>query len=76
MLCLGARAVQTLIAPDFKVSRQRGEFVSLPVADYVVATVHPSSLLRGDPNMREAAIERFVADLKKVGAALRPLDHD
>ncbi len=73
VLCLGARAAQTLIAPSFKVSQQRGEFISSPVADYVLATVQPSSLLRGDPSMREAAIERFVADLKKVGAAMRRL---
>jgi uracil-DNA glycosylase len=76
VLCLGAHAAQTLIAPGFKVSRQRGEFVPSPLAERILATVHPSSLLRGDPEMREAAIHRFVADLKKVDVAMRRLHRD
>ena len=71
LVCLGATAAQALIAPSFRVSRQRGAFVASPLAPYVLATVHPSALLRGDPEQREAEIARFVADLKKAAAALK-----
>src|SRR5205085_11448923 len=46
IVCLGATAAQTLIGKDFKVSRQRGEFVASTLAPKVIATVHPSSILR------------------------------
>ncbi len=71
LVCLGATAAQALIGPSFRVSRERGEFVASPLAPYVLATVHPSSLLRGDPEQRQAEIARFVADLKKAAAALK-----
>ena len=71
LVCLGATAAQALIGPSFRVSRERGTFVASPLAPYVLATVHPSSLLRGDPEQREAEIAHFVADLKKAAAALK-----
>ena len=66
LVCLGATAAQALLGRQFRVSRQRGEFVESPLADRVTATVHPSSILRGDPDDRDAAMEAFVEDLKKV----------
>jgi DNA polymerase len=73
LVCLGATAAQTLIGPDFRVSRQRGEFIPSPLAPHLLATVHPSALLRGDPASRDAEIGRFVAELKIVATTLRAL---
>ena len=71
LVCLGATAAQALIDPAFRVTRQRGEFVSSEMAPHVMATVHPSALLRGEPVTRESEIARFVEDLRKAAAALR-----
>src|SRR5712671_7152073 len=46
IVCLGATAAQALLGTSFRVSRQRGEFVRSALAPLVIATVHPSSLLR------------------------------
>jgi uracil-DNA glycosylase len=72
LVCLGATAAQALLGRSFKVSRQRGEFVVSPLAPRVLATVHPSSLLRApDDETRRRETEKFVQDLKKVARALR-----
>jgi uracil-DNA glycosylase family protein len=72
LVCLGATAAQALLGRSFKVSRERGRFVESPLAPRVIATVHPSSLLRApDEATRRAETARFVADLKKVAAAIR-----
>ena len=64
IVCLGATAAQSLLGPGFRVTQQRGELVSSPFAARVVATVHPSSLLRApDDETREREMVRFVADL-------------
>ncbi len=70
IVCLGATAAQALLGADFRVTRQRGAFVASALAPHVLATVHPSALLRGDPGMREAETARFVADLKVAARAL------
>jgi DNA polymerase len=64
LVCLGATAAQALLGKDFRVSRQRGELVDSPLAENTIATVHPSSILRGDN--RELEFEEFVRDLKVV----------
>src|ERR671936_74342 len=71
LVCLGATAAQALLGRQFRVSRQRGEFVESPLAERVTATVHPSSILRGDPEDREAAMDEFVKDLEGVARELR-----
>lgn len=71
ILCLGATAAQALLGADFRVTRQRGTFVPSALAPRVMATVHPSALLRAEPEEREAEIERFVADLKVAAKALK-----
>jgi DNA polymerase len=72
LVCLGATAAQALLGRAFRVSRQRGEFVVSPLAPRVLATVHPSSLLRApDEETRRTETARFVEDLKKVARALR-----
>jgi uracil-DNA glycosylase len=66
LVCLGAVAAQALLGREFRVSRQRGEWVESPLAERATATVHPSSILRVDRDQREGAMDAFVADLKRV----------
>jgi uracil-DNA glycosylase len=75
LVCLGATAAQALLGRSFKISRQRGQFVVSPLAPRVLATVHPSSLLRApDAETRRRETDRFVQDLKKVARVLeRPV---
>jgi uracil-DNA glycosylase len=63
---LGATAAQALLGKDFKVSVMRGQFVDSDLAEHVIATVHPSSILRGDPATREREFAAFVADLSQI----------
>jgi uracil-DNA glycosylase len=71
LVCLGATAAQALLGKSFKVSKQRGEFVESSLAPLVMATVHPSSILRApDDESRRTEIEHFVADLKKLAREL------
>ena len=65
IVLLGATAAQSVMGPAFRVSKQRGEVLSSPFGIPVVATVHPSSILRAtDDESREAAMSSFVADLR------------
>jgi uracil-DNA glycosylase len=66
LVCLGATAAQALLGRDFRVSRQRGEPVDSELAEHVVATVHPSSILRADEETREREYQAFVGDLETV----------
>jgi len=72
IVCLGATAAQALLGPGFRVTAHRGEFVESPLAPVVLATVHPSSLLRTpDDETRHRETRRFIADLRKVQRALK-----
>jgi DNA polymerase len=74
IVCLGATAAKAILGPSFRVTQQRGEllpspFAKLrsPLAQMVMATVHPSSLLRApDAETRRKETARFVADLERV----------
>ena len=67
IVCLGATAGQALFGNRFSVTRERGRFLASRHAPFVLATLHPSALLRiREPGERHAAFERFVADLKRV----------
>jgi uracil-DNA glycosylase len=67
IVCLGATAAQALLGSKFRLTRQRGEAFDHPWGPRVVATIHPSAILRApDPEQRHAEYSRFVADLKKV----------
>ena len=67
-----APSAQALLGKGFSVLRQRGEVLKSAVAPRVMATVHPSSLLRarGDEE-RHAQMARFVEDLKKAALAIQ-----
>ena len=72
LVCLGATAAQALLGRQFKVTAHRGELVPSSLAPVVLATVHPSSLLRErDDETRHREIGRFVDDLRKVARTLR-----
>jgi DNA polymerase len=65
IVCLGATAAQALLGKTFSVSRQRGEAVKSDLAPNVLATVHPSSLLRiKDEGERHREMKHFVEDIK------------
>ena len=71
VVCLGSTAAQTLLGRQFRVTRDRGVWVDSDVAPHVLATIHPSAILRApDDETRRAEMTRFVADLKTVAAAL------
>jgi uracil-DNA glycosylase family protein len=71
IVALGATAAQTLLGRDFRVTQRRGEFIPSPSGKRVLATVHPSSILRApDDRTRQKETERFVEDLKKVAALI------
>ena len=72
IVALGATAAQSLIGPQFRVTKQRGEFLESALAPYVMATVHPSSILRApDDETRRLEYRRFVDDLKKLARVLK-----
>ena len=72
IVCLGATAAQALLGKHFKVSQRRGELVPSTIAPYVMATVHPSSVLRApDDETRRAEIQRFIQDMKGVAQVIR-----
>ncbi len=59
LICLGAVAAQTIIAPDFRISRQRGQWIER--GEYrIMATYHPAALLR-DPGKKREAWQDFQA---------------
>jgi len=65
IVLLGATAAHAVMGPAFRVSKQRGEVLNSPAGVPVVATVHPSSILRAaDNESREAAMSSFIADLR------------
>ncbi len=74
IVCLGATAAQSLLGAAFRVSAQRGQEVRLPSSvaldvepePIVVATVHPSAVLRDRSDGRDEAYRLFVDDLRSV----------
>lgn len=70
VVALGATAAQALLGPGFRVTRERGKLHTSPLAPRVIATVHPSSILRS-PDDREAEMAAFVKDLRIVAKLMR-----
>src|SRR5688572_13949972 len=72
IVALGATAAQALLGAHFRVTKQRGEFIPSTLAPYVMATVHPSSILRApDDETRELESRRFIDDLKKLSKVIK-----
>jgi DNA polymerase len=70
LVCLGATAAQALLGRQFRVTRERGKPVESELAEHVLATIHPSAILRADPASREQEYAAFLADLKVVSKLL------
>src|SRR4051794_4039334 len=70
LVLLGATAAQTLLGRQFRVTQSRGKVLESELAEVVTATVHPSSILRGEPSEREANFAAFVDDLRVVAQLL------
>lgn len=72
LVLLGATAAQALLGRDFRVSLQRGQFIERPGLPLMMATVHPSSILRApDDETREIERQAFVGDLRRVAQRLK-----
>jgi len=71
VVAMGATAAQTIFGPSFRVTRERGKVLSSKLAPRVLATVHPSSLLRQpDEASREREYKHFVSDLRAAVRAV------
>jgi uracil-DNA glycosylase len=76
LVCLGATAAQAVIGRDFRVTKQRGEMLESELARYVMATVHPSSILRLADSDRTEGMKMFVDDLRGVAEALAQFESE
>jgi DNA polymerase len=71
LVCLGATAAQALLGRQFRVTQQRGKLLESPIAPHVLATVHPSSILRApDSETRHRELELLVRDLRVAAQAM------
>jgi DNA polymerase len=71
LVCLGATAGQALLGKQFRVTKERGRWLDSDLAEYVTATIHPSSILRQrDDESRHAELDGLVADLRLVASVL------
>jgi len=72
LVLLGATAAQALLGRDFRVSLQRGQFIERPGLPLIMATVHPSSILRApDDDSREIEMQAFVQDLTRLAQRIK-----
>jgi uracil-DNA glycosylase len=81
VVCLGATAAKALISPSFRITKDRGHLLpwtspgladeeDAPHQTWMLATTHPSAILRTPDEARDAAYDALVADLKVVAHAL------
>jgi len=73
VVLLGATAGKALLGPSFRVTQQRGVLIDGPPGSdaRLLATIHPSAVLRADDAARDAAFDGLVSDLRTAAAALR-----
>jgi uracil-DNA glycosylase family 4 len=71
LLLLGATAGKALLGESFRLTQSRGQPLDCDLAELVVATIHPSAILRArDDASRQAQRESFTADLRAVADRL------
>ncbi|HEY7896424.1 MAG TPA: UdgX family uracil-DNA binding protein [Gemmatimonadaceae bacterium] len=70
IVALGATAARSLLGPQFRVTKHRGKPVASEWAAAVVATVHPSAVLRAPPAERARAERAFFADIRAVATVI------
>jgi uracil-DNA glycosylase family protein len=71
ILCLGATASKAILGKTFSVMKSRGKPVKSDWAPTVIATVHPSAVLRAPSGQRKQSMADFLADLRKVAALMK-----
>lgn len=72
LILLGATACQAVFGPAFRLTRERGKPLTADLAPVVVATAHPSSILRApDDAAARRRLSRLVADLRVAAGELR-----
>jgi DNA polymerase len=72
IVCLGATAAQSLLGSKFRITQQRGEVLKTEFAHWLMATWHPSAILRApDPLARAAMRDEFTTDLKQAARQLQ-----
>ena len=74
VVCLGATAARSLLGSGFRVTQQRGKVLELPTPvgeRQVLATVHPSSVLRATGDDRDLAYGGLVDDLRVAADSIR-----
>jgi len=70
LVCLGATAAQALLGRSFRVTKERGKLIASSLAPWVLATIHPSAVLRAPDEERDAMRRGFVDDLHRVADAI------
>jgi len=71
VVCLGATAAQSVLGSQFKLMQHRGRVQPSSLAERVIATIHPSAVLRApDSEGRRAAYDMLVEDLRVVAQNL------
>ena len=73
LVCLGATAANAMLGSAFRLLRERGQWREGANGMRILATVHPSYVLRVAPEDRARVYAEFLADLRTVAAALAPL---
>jgi len=72
LVCLGATAAQAILGANFRVTQNRGRWIDSGLASRVLATVHPSSILRAqDDDSRNTQMQSFIEDLRVVADFLK-----
>ncbi len=73
VVCLGTVGAQSVLGTGFKLMQNRGRVLASALADRVIATIHPSAVLRApDSEGRRAAYDMLVADLTVAARIIRP----
>ena len=71
IVCMGATAAQALLGKKFRVTVDRGKLLPTPLAEHILATWHPSAVLRAPDDEARARMKgELVADLQVVKQAL------
>ena len=70
LVLLGATAAQSLLGRQFRVTQNRRKLIESDLAEAITATIHPSAILRGEPDLREAEFAAFVGDLRFAAGLL------
>ena len=77
VVCLGSTAAQGLLGKQFRVTKERGQFFESEAAALMMATVHPSSILRAASDAdRQSEMAEFIRDLERVAEKLEELAKD